>query len=510
MAPTTASPATELRGAETIVKPGPTSSYNTSSIIVVEANNVAINGFTIQGSNSSLSSGGFTLVSGTTVYAAAGISNSTNVSTAGQVGSTTDISGLDVEDNIVQDFTQVGVDGDKSVRTTSSIGNTIAYNLIQDIPNNGGTGGFYGEGVIIYDNFYANIHDNKIMTVRTGIQTGNNNVSAGLFVPSISDNIVSAYVKGIFYNLQYQMATGFTISGNTITQQDGTVFPVYNVGLLVASIQNTVSSTITNNDASGFRYGVEFYDDSTSNTVKLQGGTLDSNKYGVWDTNNDYFYGSSANSSAILDGVTITNSTNAGMWVDSTSANSVGHFQTVLTASLILSGTTTSASDSTGMLVDGGLASATILNTLAANVTLQSSGTLYLHGADATINGLSGASGLVTNSGSSVTNTLTIKGTGTFGGQINNDGTTSGVVAIHVHGGTETFNGSSASTYSGGTTVDTAGTLTISNDGNLGADHQRSDAGGRHAPVRRGHHFGRGAKRHFEHRRRYRRYQQQQ
>src|SRR5262249_37873769 len=155
-----------------------------------------------------------------------------------------------------------------------------------DLPNNGGQGVCIGEGVLIYDNFYAAVTGNKITAVRTGIQTGNNSLSAGTFAPSISNNSVSASVKGIYFNLQYQSASTFTVSNNTTTQADPTVSPAYNVGLLIQSIQSSVQSVIQGNNVSGFLYGVEFAGNNTTSTVTLQGGTLSGNGYGVWDTNN--------------------------------------------------------------------------------------------------------------------------------------------------------------------------------------------------------------------------------
>jgi uncharacterized repeat protein (TIGR01451 family) len=347
-------PNTGTRGAETIVEPGPTSSYDTSSVILVTANNVTIDGFTVQGSIANPPMGqsaGSTLASGTTVYAAAGISNSSNVNTGGSAPSTTNISGLTVQNNIVQDFTQVGVYGDTSDYTPST-GNTITDNFITDIPNNG-LGGYYGEGVIIYDDFYAQITNNTITKVRTGIQTGNNAYSAGAYAPSISGNTVSAYVKGIYFNLQYDAATPFTISNNTITQADSTVSPTYNVGLLIQSIQGSVSSVIQGNNISGFLYGVEFAGNNTTSTVTLQGGTLSNNGYGVWDTNNDYYYPASYNTTAALSGVTITNSTNAGIWIDSTSPDSGGQYNTTNSTSLAIGGGTTVSGGPVGLLVAG-------------------------------------------------------------------------------------------------------------------------------------------------------------
>jgi hypothetical protein len=347
-------------GPETVVEPGLTSSFDTSSIFTVEANDVTIEGFTIRGSITSPSLGqsaGFTLTSGVTVYAAAGISNSSNVNTGGSSPSTTNISGLTVQNNIIQDFTQVGVYGDTSDGTVST-GNIIADNVITDIPNNS-EGGYYGEGVIIYDNFYANVTGNQITKVRTGIQTGNNYLSAGSFVPSISNNTVSAYVKGIYYNLQYESASSFTIADNTITQADGSVSPAYNVGLLIQSIQSSVQSNITGNDVSGFLYGVEFAGNNTTNTVTVNGGQLNDNTYGVWATNNDYFYAANYNTTAALDGVTITNSKNAGVWVDSTSPNSSNVFNTTNTVSLAISGGTAVTGGAVGLQVSGGLAAIT-------------------------------------------------------------------------------------------------------------------------------------------------------
>jgi uncharacterized repeat protein (TIGR01451 family) len=344
-------------GPESIVEPGLTSSFDTDSVFLVTANNVTIEGFTIQGSIASPPGGqstGFTLTSGTTVYAAAGISNSSNVNNGGPPASstsTTDISGLTVQNNIIKDFTQFGVYGDTSDDTVST-GNTIADNLISDVPNNG-QGGYIGAGVIIYDNFYADITGNKLSNVRTGIQTGNNYLSSGTFVPSISNNIVSATVKGIYFSLQYESASPFTVSDNTITQYNGSVSPAYNAGLLIQSIQSSVQSVIQGNNISGFLYGVEFAGNNTTSSVTVEGGTLRNNTYGVWATNNDYFYPSNFDTTAALDGVTITNSTNAGVWVDSTSANSGGQFNTTNTVTLAVTDGTTITGGPVGLLVDG-------------------------------------------------------------------------------------------------------------------------------------------------------------
>ncbi|WP_088252982.1 FG-GAP-like repeat-containing protein [Fimbriiglobus ruber] len=341
----------------TVIEPGLTSSYNTDNVVTVLANNVTVEGFTIQGSITGTppvgQSSGFTLSSGTTVYAAAGISNSADVTSTA-----TDISGLTVQNNVIKDFTQFGVDGDTSSGAVST-GNTIANNVIQDIPENNPGSGFYGQGVVVADNFYAAITGNTITNVRTGIQTDNNYTSAGAFAPSISNNIVSATVKGIYLNLQYSAASPFAITGNTITQADGTVSPAYNVGLLVQSIYNGVTTNIQGNNVSGFLYGVEFAGNSATTPVEVQGGTLSGNTYGVWATNNDYFYPANFNTTAALSGVAITDSKTAAIWVDSTSQSMAGTSDTTDTVSLAVGGGTTVTGGPTGLLIAGSLSNIT-------------------------------------------------------------------------------------------------------------------------------------------------------
>jgi hypothetical protein len=378
-------PNTGLRSAETIVEPGLASSFDTSSVILVAASNVTIDGLTVQGSIASPSGGqsaGSTLVSGTKVYAAVGISNSSNVNTGGSAPSTTDISALTVQNNIIQDFTQVGVYGDTSDGTPST-GNSITDNFITDVPNNG-QGGYIGEGIIIYDNFYADVTANTLTKVRTGIQTGNNYLPSGTFAPSISSNHVSAYVKGVYFNLQYESASTFTVSNNTITQGDATVSPAYNVGLLIQSIQGSVTAVIQGNNVSGFLYGIEFGNSNATTPVTAAGGTLNDNTYGVWDTNNDYFYPAPYHTSAAIDGVTITNSTRAGIWIDSTSPNSNGQFDTTDSTTLAITGSTSVSGGPVGLLVDGSLSLVTGLTLNDTSFSGQSGSFITLaHGAEA-------------------------------------------------------------------------------------------------------------------------------
>lgn len=362
------------RVTEAIVEPGLNSSYDTSSIFDVEADNVTISGLTIQGSIASPSGGqsaGFSLSTGTTTYAAAGISNAGNVINAfsnGDRSSVSDISGLTVEDNIVKDFKWVGIYGDtNSNGDTPSSGNLITDNLISDVPQPaaplsapGDDPAYAGEGVEIYDNFYANITGNVMNDVGTGIQTGNNyEPPSANFVDNITGNNITAYFRGLYYNLSYMEGTvgGFNVSSNTITfDTDQPTFQLstYNVGLLIQSLANDTTSTISDNNISGFLYGIEIWNDNANSTLVVQGGTLTGNTYGVWATNNDTRFGLGGTTSAILDDVTIADSTTAGVLVYAPSG--AGATSVSLT---VQDGTTITGSE-TGILVQGALASATI------------------------------------------------------------------------------------------------------------------------------------------------------
>ena len=359
---------------QAIVEPGIGSNADSSSVFEVTADNVTIEGLTIQGSNISLS-GGFVLPTGVTVYAAAGISNAGIVDNAvnGDLSSVTDISGLVVQNNVVKDFKWVGIYGDTTDDAPSG-NNSITNNDISDV--NWDNPAYAGEGILVYDNFYANISDNVMLSVRTGIQVGNySQANPGTAPATISDNTVAAFFRGIYDNLQYDTATGFSVIGNTISFDsadlpvgyDSTLstpsnqYNVYNVGLLVQSLQPSVSATIQDNSVSGFIYGVELWNLPTNNTVTLQGGTLSGNTYGVYVTNDDPRFGAASAESVNISGLTIENSSGAGVFVQDGLPN-------VAVAATIEGGTSITGGN-VGILVSGPDASLAFSGTSAASLS---------------------------------------------------------------------------------------------------------------------------------------------
>ena len=105
--------------------------------------------------------------------------------------------------------------------STPTAGHEISGNLIENIGRRTGMGGgFYhwGSGIIVYNGFYADITDNTIVDVIGGVQTGNyhSGLDPAPSTASITDNVISAAKRGIFFNLMNARTDVFEISGNDI------------------------------------------------------------------------------------------------------------------------------------------------------------------------------------------------------------------------------------------------------------------------------------------------------
>ena len=190
-------------------------------------------------------------------------------------------------------------------------GNTISNNLIQNL----GGGGFgYGIGVLIYNNFYADVVDNDIEGVRVGIQTGNfSNANPGS-TASISGNEVSATRRGVFYNLHYSGATPFTVEANDITATDDPSAPgnAQWIGVLIASQQTAVSADFIDNTIDGSATtiattaGYSVWNTPTVGDLNIIGGSVTGVDYGVWVNNFEGYNSDGGDTHVTVDGVEIT------------------------------------------------------------------------------------------------------------------------------------------------------------------------------------------------------------
>ena len=292
-----------MRGPESIIRYVGVGS-GTESVIGVTAANVTINGFTLDGDDP-----GFTrapLTSGDDANAAYGVRPTTVAA-----------NNLTVSNNIIKKV-EIGIRGD-----AASQGNVVTQNWFDSI-------GHYDFGycVSIRNNFYASVTNNKMTKAWTGVHINNHNGAGGPVSFPITGNEIHSYAGGILYWLQYNQATGATISNNTITAETGAV--ASNFGILVVSNQDAVNSSFTNNTISGHDYGVGLFNVPTSNNITLGAtNSISGSKLaGVLLTDNLNFNpigltnflagGPGAASTVNLTGLSITGNVNTGVKLEGT------------------------------------------------------------------------------------------------------------------------------------------------------------------------------------------------
>ena len=189
-------------------------------------------------------------------------------------------------------------------------------------------------------------------------------------------------VNGILNNLQYGSATGWTISGNTVTNTDGATSD--SVGMQVWSIQTAVSSTMSNNTVVGFDNGYLLWN-GPSNGVVVSGGSVTGSNIGVLATNYaQYGDASSGLSAYTISGVAISGCA-IGVKVDDSASNITGATVSVAVSGGSISGGTT------GLLVSGADASVSSLATTAFSG--QSGNYITLAGSAGNINATSATFG---------------------------------------------------------------------------------------------------------------------
>ena len=315
----------------------PQDTQNQGTIIRVLASNITISGFTLDGANPNTNSGGSPvgglLFNGVYINAAYAIENYDATSPA---GTPKYVSNVAIQNNILQNFGVASIDLDFSGQSyAASSGNSIDNNRFDNITSTNG----YGEGVYLGDNIHTTITNNLFGRTRIGIQTGNFYLAnPGPTTPLISNNNISASRLGIWHNLQYQSASPFTISGNTINMPAGGSGS--SVGLFITTIQSGVGLTVNNNTITGGgEAGIAVWNDPTTSNIIISGGSVTGAGYGVELYDNDPKYKTGGSTTLALSGVNINNSTTAGVFVNET----VGSTLTLNLAGVTISGGPTGA-----------------------------------------------------------------------------------------------------------------------------------------------------------------------
>jgi hypothetical protein len=284
--------------------------YNTDdgALIDVQASNVTISGFLLNGDNPDITTG-FTSTNGADIDAASGI---VRYSTGDN---------LVVTNNIIQNLSYFGVTLYDYPAGVPSAGNIIANNKIQDLGTyDAGSGiDYWGGGVLLYNNQYTYVHDNCMTNVRTGIQTGNySKANPGTSNDQlITNNIMAVRRRGIFHNLAYSNASAYTLSNNTITGLMDSHETVWD-GILLSSL--SVPSTTSNNNINGAGItspseGIEVWNVKNNAPTAISGGNISGVSTGIFVNNYEGYSSNGADGAhAAVNGVTI-NATNIGVYL---------------------------------------------------------------------------------------------------------------------------------------------------------------------------------------------------
>ena len=451
---------------------------------------ITIEGFTINGYNSALPNSGIN-VGGVDVNAGEGIASYQGIGT------------ITVENNVIENFSYTGVDfynyNNNSGATTD---NTISDNDITNIGYDGYLTSNPGVGVLLYSNFYAAVTGNVISGLLIGVQTGGFSQANpdSTFSPVISGNQVTSAFSGVFYNQYSSGASSFTISGNTLTAANQSAaesgsFAPYSPewdGIEISSLADPVSVTVAGNTISAAAtitaettVGYQIWNDPTTSTITLNGGSVTGADYGVWVDNFDGGDASAGSTAVIVNGVSVSNAADAGIYVQDDPRNTTSPSN----ISATITGGTTVTGSAVGILVSGTNASATITgDTISGNTTgimvdtpgsaaitggtiiqnnsngsgsgggIDNAGTLTLMNSILSGNLASSDGGGIYNTGTlTVTNSTVANNSAVLGGGIDNTGT------LTIVNSTIAYNNTTSGSGGGGGLDASGGTSTLNN-----------------------------------------------
>ncbi|WP_406694983.1 Ig-like domain-containing protein [Singulisphaera sp. Ch08] len=334
-------PNSAARGPEAILLPADNNPH-AGIVVLVTANNVTIDGLFIDGHNPNLPTG--TLLNGISSNSGSGIANVDNL------GHLNFISGLNVLNNVIQNFTLFGVLADANDFSKDpldvSTGNAIRNNKIDNVPL---VSPLPARGISIEHNFYADVTGNVITRAGTGIQAIfmlNPNPTGA--ISSISGNEVHAYNLGIYLWTIDSETPVFNVANNSVFAQAGPYATPTNVGIELRRVLSTTGVSLSNNNSTGNHVGIKLQYTTASPITTVTGGTLSGNDYGVLITNSDAITGSTPrNVRGNLVGVTIQNSNNAAIYVEDAIANPAA------SVTLNVDPTTTLNGNARGVLLTG-------------------------------------------------------------------------------------------------------------------------------------------------------------
>lgn len=355
------------RIAESIIQ----TSGNQNSVINVTAGNVIIEGLTVNGDDP--------LVSGTNNAKGNDVNANTGILLNGV------FNGVKVRNNILKNLFS-GIKGEGY-----SIENKIEGNWFDGIGNFN-----KGSAISLQSNRYADITNNKMSGVWTGIAVNDFNSPCGNTNWNITGNEIYFYSAGFYFRNQKQNAAPLNFNNNRIIAETGAVAD--NIGLLIISVKDSVYTNFLNSRITGADYGIALFDNSTVRKINLTGSdtVADSRKAGIFftdllnfnpvDTVNFSSEGHGESSELIFNGIFISSAAGIGIEADASGgSNSVLNFNspTVISGGytgLILKGNSTYiAGNSFNNLSFTGQSGKYIelINNALSGLTINASGALF-------------------------------------------------------------------------------------------------------------------------------------
>ncbi len=182
-----------------------------------------------------------------------------------------------------------------------------------------------GHAIHVRDNAYADVLNNVISGAAVGIGMENfGRANPEGRAAMVSGNTVSASRIGIRSNLSYGTATGFEVSGNTITAENTAETRRW-TGIDVISMADGVNTLFKNNTIDGAAvnatrdtYGYELTN-LTGDDVVIDGGTVRNTDVGVWATDGSAYNGPV--NGLLVKNVAFRNMTDAAIYVEDVEGN---------------------------------------------------------------------------------------------------------------------------------------------------------------------------------------------
>jgi hypothetical protein len=342
---------------------------NAVIVLLISSSNVTVQGITVDGSNLNLA---HYSDPGTHSYVTA-INSAAPIDAAELIASYAKVGNVTLQNNILRNAGYNAVDFKNGTDYTpgATTGSVISRNLIQSVSD----AYRYGDGISLNNDFYADVTENVIQNVRTGVQVGNYhlanpNADATKFA-NVSNNTISADKIGLWYNLFYQSSSPFTFANNSISALPLATNSKWS-GVYIHSVQDSSSGTFQGNTIDGTNAypsalsdGYDVWDTSTTGQLLISGGSVTGVDYGVWVNTYEGYNSAAHNTQVTVSGLDITAS-QIGVYVEASAQNTTG-----ATATATMESTTiTTAGSGVGLKVSGATASATVTDSsITGNAT---------------------------------------------------------------------------------------------------------------------------------------------